>query len=166
MAKVTPALIYKPQKFTPEIKQTKPSNQPAVYITESYLNSSLLNIHAGDDQSIANLNNSNSIRNEESFDLNTPDNNEISSDEQLLIDMGILKNNKKVETEIAAIDESPLEEKNITDQSRVDENTGKKITDEISALASQNVSITKSKKQSRLTAQIYFTTTVSYRKLS
>ena len=30
----------------------------------------------------------------------------------------------------------------------------------------KNVSITKSKKQSRLTAQIYFTPTVSYRKLS
>jgi hypothetical protein len=168
VAKVTPALIYKPQKFTPEIKQTKSSNQPAVYITESYLNSPLLNMHAGDDQSTANLNNSNSnsVRNEESFDPNTLDNNDISNDVQLLITMGILKNNKKVETEIAAIDESPLEERNITDQSRVDENTGKKITDEISALASQNVSITKSKKQSRLTAQIYFTPTVSYRKLS
>ena len=48
----------------------------------------------------------------------------------------------------------------------MDENTEKKITDEISALASQNVPITKSKKQSKLTAQIYFTPTVSYRKLS
>lgn len=166
ISKVTPALINKPQKFTPEIKQTKPSNQRAVYITESYLNSPLLNIHAGDDQSIANLDNSNTIRTEESLDPNTPEENEISSDEQLLINLGILRNNNKVDPEVADIDESSLEERNITDQSRVEENTGKKITDEISALASQNVSITKSKKQSRLTAQIYFTPTVSYRKLS
>jgi hypothetical protein len=164
ISKATPALINKPQKFTPEKKQAKPSNQRAVYITESYLNSPLSNFHAGDDQSIAYVNNSNS--NEESFDPNTPDNNDISSDEQLLINLGILKNNSKIETEVAEIDESSLEDRDITDQSRVGETTGKNITDGISALASQNVSITKSKKQSKLTAQFYFTPTVSYRKLS
>lgn len=166
VSKVTPALPGKPQKFTPEIKRTKPADQRAVYITESYFNSPLLSTHAGDEQSVANLNNPNNIRYEESFDGNIPGKNEISSDEQLLINLGILKNNSKVETAIAQYAESSLEERMITDQSRVDENTGKKITDEISALASQNVSITKSKKQSRVTAQIYFTPTVSYRKLS
>src|SRR6187402_1239444 len=85
ISKVAPPLITKPEKFTPETKQVKPSNQRAVYITESYLNSPLLNIHAGADQSTANLNNLNSIPNEESFDANTPDKNEISSDEQFLI---------------------------------------------------------------------------------
>ncbi|HET6766190.1 MAG TPA: hypothetical protein VFH08_02285 [Chitinophagaceae bacterium] len=166
VSKVTPALPGKHQKFTPEIKRTKPADQRAVYITESYFNSPLLSTHAGDEQSVANLNNPNNIRYEESFDGNIPGKNEISSDEQLLINLGILKNNSKVETAIAQYAESSLEERMITDQSRVDENTGKKITDEISALASQNVSITKSKKQSRVTAQIYFTPTVSYRKLS
>ena len=164
ISKVAPVLITKPQKFTPELKQTKRSNQRAVYITGSYLNSPLLNSHAGDDQSIAYLNNSNN--NDESFDANTRDKNEYSSDEQLLINLGILKTNNKVETEVTDIAESSLEERNITDQSRVDETTGKQITDEISALASQNVSITKSKKQSKLTAQFYFAPTVSYRKLS
>ena len=166
ISKVAPPLITRPEKFTPETKQVKPSNQRAVYITESYLNSPLLNIHAGDDQSTANLNNLNSIPNEESFDANTPDKNEISSDEQFLIAVGILKNNNQVETAVADMEESSLEERNISDQGHVDVNTEKKITDEISALASQNVSITKSKKQSKLTAQIYFTPTVSYRKLS
>lgn len=154
------------RKFTPAIKEKKPSNQRAVYITESHLNSPLLNTHTADDQPIGNLNNSNSTHNEETFDVNTSDKTEISSDEQLLINLGILKSHNKVETEAADNDESSLEERNITDKSRVDQNTGKKITDEISALASQNVSITKSKKQSKLTAQIYFTPTVSYRTLS
>ena len=44
-------------------------------------------------------------------------------------------------------------------------NTDAKITDAISLLASQNAPIVVSEKQPRLTAQVYFTPTVSYRKL-
>ncbi len=41
-----------------------------------------------------------------------------------------------------------------------------KITEAIAALASQNIPIVVSKKQPRITAQFYFTPTISYRKLS
>jgi len=153
-------------KFTPAIKETKPADQRAVYITESYLNGPVLNKPGYHEQSVASLNNSNSISYEEFIESNPIDKNEISSDEQLLINLGLLKNNNKVETEVADNDELSVKEKNITDQSRVDVNSEKMITDEISALASQNVAITKSKKQSKLTAQVYFTPTVSYRKLT
>ena len=47
----------------------------------------------------------------------------------------------------------------------MDENTEKEINDAISALASQNVLLAKPKKQSKVTAQVFFTPTVSYRKL-
>lgn len=53
---------------------------------------------------------------------------------------------------------------NITDQNLAD--TEKKINELISALASQGVTLLKPKKQARVTAQVYFTPTVSYRKLS
>ena len=156
-----------PQKFTPAIKQTKPAEQRAVYITESYLNGPVFN-NAGDEESIITLNNANKINNEElsESNSNSADKNEISADEQLLINLGILKNSNRIEPEITAIDKSSLDAKNVDDQSRVNEETEKKIADEISALSSQSVPITTSKKQSKLTAQIYFSPTVSYRKLT
>ena len=153
-------------KFTPGAKETKTASHGPVYRSETYLSNSVLNRSGDHDQSIVSLDYSNKIGVEESIELNPNDKNEISGDEQFLIDLGILKNNKNVEIEVADIDALAVKEKNITDQSRVDENTVKKITDDISALASQNIPITKSKKQSKLTAQVYFAPTVSYRKLS
>ena len=47
----------------------------------------------------------------------------------------------------------------------MDEKTEKEINDAISAIASQNILLVKPKKQPRVTAQVFFTPTVSYRKL-
>ena len=80
-------------------------------------------------------------------------------------DLNLLKQNSLVKTEDAIIDDIVTNEKNITDQSSVDENTEKEINDAISALASQNILLAKPKKQPKVTAQVYFTPTVSYRKL-
>jgi hypothetical protein len=51
-------------------------------------------------------------------------------------------------------------------QSVVDEETQKKITETLLALASQNAPVIIPKKQARFTAQVYFTPSISYRKLT
>jgi hypothetical protein len=67
------------------------------------------------------------------------------------------------------LDESDIKyaviEKSITDQNLLRDDTEKRINELVSALASQNVTLVKPKKQARVTAQVYFTPTVSYRKL-
>lgn len=75
-----------------------------------------------------------------------------------------LVENKKISIEAPQVKDAVVE-KNIVEQHQVAD-TEKKMTDLISALASQNAPLSKPKKQSKVTAQIYFTPTVSYRKLS
>lgn len=53
-----------------------------------------------------------------------------------------------------------------TGQSAVDENTETKINEAISALASQNAAPVQKNNRSRVTGQLYFTPTISYRKLT
>src|SRR6185436_3602522 len=77
-------VVDKSQKFTPAIKQTKTADQRVVYITESSSIGPVFNLPSGNDQTTANLDNSNRISNEESIQQGTPDKNEVSSDEQLL----------------------------------------------------------------------------------
>lgn len=60
----------------------------------------------------------------------------------------------------------PSKQEAITDQNRLHPDTEDKIKQTIAALASQNVPVTKANKQAKVTAQVYFTPTVSYRKLS
>jgi hypothetical protein len=72
--------------------------------------------------------------------------------------------NKKVSIEATGVKDAVVG-KNIAEQSKIAD-TEKKMSDLISALASQNATLSKPKKQSKVTAQVYFTPTVSYRKLS
>ncbi len=73
-------------------------------------------------------------------------------------------NNSKILLTEGPVTKDVIIEKMIADQTLVD--TEKKMNDLISALASQNATLSKPKKQSKVTAQVYFTPTVSYRKLS
>ena len=57
-------------------------------------------------------------------------------------------------------------DKPISMQNSFNEDTEKKIDEIISALASQDATLLKPKKQARVTAQVFFTPTVSYRKLT
>ena len=61
--------------------------------------------------------------------------------------------------------ENGMANKIIEGQSTVDANTEKTMRDAISSIASQKI-VLSPKKQARITAQIYFTPTVSYRKLT
>jgi len=156
----------KAQKFTPAIKPTKSADQRAVYITESSSIGPVFNFPSGNDQTTASLDNSNRLNNEEAIQPGTPDKNEVSSDEQLLINLGILKNNNKVSTEGTFHNELYVEKRNIEEESSVNKDTEKEMNTAISALASQTIPFIKSKKQAKVTAQVYFTPTVSYRKLT
>ncbi len=154
------------KRFTPAIRRTKPADQRAVYITESSLDVPVFNLPADDDQAITSLNNSNRIIYEEALQPGIPGKDEISGDEELLVRFGILKRNNKVETDGAFNSDLYLERRNLEEEGSVNKDTEKEMNDAISALASQTVSLTKSKKHSKITAQVYFTPTVSYRKLT
>jgi len=160
-------IAEKTQKFTPAIKQPKPTDQRAVYITESSLDGPVFNLPSGDDKTIASLDNSNSINNEEFIQSGIPGENQISSDEQLLINLGILKNNNKVAIEGTFYNnELYAEKRNIEEESSINKDTENEMNNAISALASQSIPFIKSNKKAKVTAQVYFTPTVSYRKLT
>jgi hypothetical protein len=71
---------------------------------------------------------------------------------------------EKVNTEEKA--DVNILEKSMATTELVDELTKQKINEAVSALTSQQLLITLSKKQPKVTAQVYFTPTVSYRKLT
>ena len=152
----TPAAVKKPAAF---------ANSLISDINRSYLNSIVPISPIDQNTGISTDAGANDI-----LVLNEPGGTDIASKteftngytEQLPFELNLIDNNK------VAIQESATKhvhiEKTVTDQNLVD--TEKKINDLISALASQNATLSKSKKQSKVTAQVYFTPTVSYRKLS
>jgi len=81
-------------------------------------------------------------------------------------DLNILKQNTFAKTEGDVLSEIFINEKSITEQNSVNEDTEKKINEAISALGSQSILLPKPGKQARVTAQVYFAPTVSYRKLT
>jgi len=86
-------------------------------------------------------------------------------DEPATIDPNLVKVTDAVNTEKSGqVLFSP--DNTITDQSGLNIETENKIKEIISALASQNVPVIKSGKASKITAQVYFTPSVSYRSLS
>jgi hypothetical protein len=133
------------KRFTPAINELKPTSHGTITLTELYLNNPGFGIPTEDEeQPGVSLNNSN----EEN------------------IESALFKQNTIAKTEDVASSDAVPNEKTIADQSSMDEDTEKKITEAISALSSQNILLIKPKKQARVTAQVYFTPTVSYRKLT
>jgi len=86
--------------------------------------------------------------------------------EQLTFDFPLISSNRISAEKEENLFENGIQSRNILGQSTVDPSTEKTIQDAISALASQKVLLPQAKKQARVTAQIYFTPTVSYRKLT
>ena len=151
--------------FTPAIHEIKPADRPTANLVELYINGPVFNTPTGDDmQSGLNLNSN--IIGQEAADPTISNKNEPIDYLSLYTDLYPLKQNGLVKTEDHILSDVFPNEKNITEQSSVGENTEKEINDAISALASQNILLPKPVKQSKLTAQVYFTPTVSYRKLT
>ena len=150
--------------FTPAINEIKSADHHTSNLTELYSDDPVFKTPTGgNNHSNVVLNSNLSNKNDrDAFESNTYNKNETISESPLSTDLNLLKQNS---SEVVLIDDIATNEKTITDQSRVGENTEKEIHDAVSALASQNILLVKPKKQSKVTAQVFFTPTVSYRKL-
>jgi hypothetical protein len=158
----------KTKPFTPAINEIKPADHPTTSLVELYVNGPVFNIPAGNDmQSGLNVNNnvSNTIEQEDTAPT-IPNRNEPMDPLFLNTDLDLLKQTGLAKTEEDALNDILPDEKNITEQSSMNGNTEKEIKDAISSLASQNILLPKPGKQSKVTAQVYFAPTVSYRKLT
>ena len=147
--------------FTPAIIQIEPADRPTANLTD-------FNIPTGyDRQSGLNVNTnvSNIIGQQPTEPTNFYNNGPIG-DLYPYTDLNLVKQNDLVKTEEDEFSNILPNENNITEQSFVDENTEKEINNAISAFASQNILLPKPRKQSKITAQVYFAPTVSYRKLT
>lgn len=150
--------------FTPAINEIKTADHHTSNLTELYSDGPVFKTPTGgNNHSNVVLNSNLSNKNDrDAFESNTYNKNETISESPFSTDLNLLKQNS---SEVVLIDDIATNEKTITDQSRVGENTEKEIHDAVSALASQNILLVKPKKQSKVTAQVFFTPTVSYRKL-
>jgi len=150
--------------FTPAINEIKTADHHTSNLTELYSDGPVFKTPTGGNtHSNVILNSNLSNKNDrDAFESNTYNKNETISESPFSTDLNLLKQNS---SEVVLIDDIATNEKTITDQSRVGENTEKEIHDAVSALASQNILLVKPKKQSKVTAQVFFTPTVSYRKL-
>jgi hypothetical protein len=150
--------------FTPAINEIKSADHHTSNLTELYSDGPVFKTPTGgNNHSNVVLNSNLSNKNDrDAFESNTYNKNETISESPFSTDLNLLKQNS---SEVVLIDDIATNEKTITDQSRVGENTEKEIHDAVSALASQNILLVKPKKQSKVTAQVFFTPTVSYRKL-
>ena len=150
--------------FTPAINEIKSADHHTSNLTELYSDGPVFKTPTGgNNHSNVVLNSNLSNKNDrDAFESNTYNKNETISQSPFSTDLNLLKQNS---SEVVLIDDIATNEKTITDQSRVGENTEKEIHDAVSALASQNILLVKPKKQSKVTAQVFFTPTVSYRKL-
>lgn len=114
---------------------------------------------------IINNNTLNEIIDPESLRVIVPLTNSFTVNDPVFSNAGLEKFNDKINTQIAQ-EVLFIPENLIGTQNSFNEQTEESISQKLSALASQNVSLTKKKKPSTITAQFYFTPTVSYRKLS
>ena len=155
--------------FTPAINEIR-SDGHAINLTGLSLNGSLFKTPTEDSKQSNAISYNNLITNNERKDVelnssNTSNNNETPDESTFSTDLNLIKQNAFLATEDALVKEISTNEKSITDQSTVGENNQNEISDAISALASQNILLVIPKRQPRVTAQIFFTPTVSYRKL-
>lgn len=165
-----PAIASKETKtFTPAIIEIQPADRSTAIFSELYLKGPVFNIPTGNDiQPGLNVNtNVSNIIEQEATEPTISNNNETIDPLYPYTDLYLLKQNGLVKAEEEGLNNILPNEKNITQQSSVNENTEKEINNAISALASQNnILLPKPNKQSKLTAQVYFAPTVSYRKLT
>src|SRR5688572_12343379 len=138
----------KSERFTPSIKPTKPADRRAVYITESSLTGPVFILPAEEDQTSEGLDNSGRVKYEESLQPATPDKNEISDGEQLLINFGILKNNNNIKVGAETFNnEFHIENSNIEEENSVNTNKENEMSDVISAIDRKSTRLNSSHSQ-------------------
>ena len=167
-SQVIASTLDESKTFTPAITEIKQAKRPTANLTELYVTNPVFDTPTDNDiQSNLNLTDDPAEINEQNIVYPAISyKNEVSENPFTEIELNLLKQNTSVNREINDLVYTPADQKNITEKSPVDEDTEKKINDAISALASQNIILpTTTNKQAKVTAQVYFTPTVSYRKL-
>jgi len=153
--------------FTPEIKKPVIVNVPVSDLTKTYLNNHITANPMKDSEEERINPDQNNLSGMLDTDMPSSINEEpYSFFDPMSFHLNLRNDNTRVATEKQENSSNAINEKMIGEQSSVHEDVEKKINDAISALASQNISTSKQKKQARVTAQIYFTPTVSYRNLT
>ena len=157
--------IYSPaiNKEIPKLNKAKIAQEP-VHNNEAFTQPNEPNAEV--EKSSINIDHTTEINPEEFVWFLVPENSDLTLDElQASTDLNLVKFDTEIKTENSEV--SPLTpEKTIADQNALSSEAENKIREAISILASQNAPLTKSAKHAKVTAQVYFTPTVSYRKLS
>ena len=154
--------------FTPAITKDQPGKRPTANLKELYVTDPFFGTPIENDiQSNSNLADNPADINEQNIVYPAiADKNGLFENVFQETEFSLLKQNATLEREALALSYILADQKNITEQSSVDQDTEKRINDAISALASQNIVLPPTTgRQAKLTAQVYFTPTVSYRKL-
>ncbi|HEX6168392.1 MAG TPA: hypothetical protein VFZ33_01775, partial [Chitinophagaceae bacterium] len=112
--------------FTPAINEIKPANRPTSNLAELYINGPVFTTPASDEMQSGlslNSNNLNDIIGQEAADPTISSKNETIDLLFPYTDLGLLKQHDLVNTEDNALNDIFPNEKNITEQSSVNENT-------------------------------------------
>ena len=165
---VLPTVTKATKRFTPAINEIKPADHRTANLAELYLNGPVFNLQIQDNlrSGLSVNNNVSNFEGQEATESTVDDKNETIDPLYLSTDLNLLKQIGIVKTEDDALNNILLTDKKITEQSTLNENTEQAINNTISALASQNILLPKPAKRSKVTAQVYFAPTVSYRKLT
>src|SRR5678809_687403 len=120
-----PTVSNETRAFTPAINEIKPTDPRTTNLTELYSNGPVFKTPTGEDKQskvVLSNNLSNKIS-RDAFESNTSNRNETPDETPFSNDLNLLKQNTFLNTEDAFIDDIATNEKNITDQSTVSENT-------------------------------------------
>ena len=170
IAQSAPATFATPksiqQKYTPALSKGSPKSSVPGNVAELVRHQQAFDFTDSKTQAITYENNVQDTdeRNLERFEISIPTSNQDSIVIPVYDNPNLLKYSNSIGTE----NFQPVF--NLPENSDISE-TGlgqnkNKISETISALASQNADLPKAKKHARVTAQFYFTPTVSYRKLT
>lgn len=155
------------QKYTPSITRKRSKSNKPGNVEDLVRDNQVFNFpNANEEWSNVRPDHLNEAAPVETVIVLIPSSRESNIDEPIYIDPTLIKFTGEVKKENLATIAPLSDEKTIADQDKLDNETENKINEAISALASQNAPVIKSNKQSKITAQVYFTPTVSYRKLS
>jgi hypothetical protein len=151
-------------KYTPAINRAAPKLNEAKNVEELSFDNQVLNIPTDVEESNASTDHSTGTNPEETVIIFIPV-SQADIEDLMNIDPNLERFDteiKKENSEVSAIAPGIT----ITDHDGLSADAENKIKEAISILASQNAPLTKSTKHSKVTAQVYFTPTVSYRNLS
>ena len=154
------------QKYTPAINREAPKSHKSKNVEQLIIDNQAFNFpNLNEERPNKKADLSGEISNVETITVLIPVIDETTVEDFIPGEPNLVKFNDRLKTETSEISLlSP--EKSIADESSLNSETQTRIGQAISALSSQNISLPKAAKHSRITAQVYFTPTVSYRKLS